>query len=246
MWAIAPSPTVIVLLVLSFMGAVVSAVAGFGGGMLFLPFLTALVGPERAVPIITVTLLFATPSRAFINRRHLRWRIIGWFALGCSFGAVLGALVFLSLPVFWLLKAIGAFLILAVIARRVPGAKLQITDARAFIVIGAAGGFVGGVVGGMGPMVSPFFLAAGLTGPAFVGTIAASGVWMHIVKLVVYGRGGAFDAGALGLGVALGLAMVVGTLIGSTVLRRLDTAGFKRIVEILLTMIGVWFLVGAG
>ena len=150
------------------------------------------------------------------------------------------------LPVFWLLKAIGAFLILAVISRRIPGAKLHIKDPRAFIAVGAGGGFIGGVVGGMGPMVSPFFLAAGLTGPTFVGTMAASGVWMHLVKMVVYGRGGAFDAGTLGLGIAFGLTMIVGTIAGTKVLHRIDTAGFKRIVEILLVGIGVWFLVGAG
>ncbi len=246
MEGIALWPTVVGLVGLSFLGAIVSAIAGFGGGMLFLPFLTAAVGPQRAVPILTVMMLLGTPSRAFVNRAHVRWRIVGWYALGSTLGAALGAAVFLSLPVFWLLKAIGGFLILAVVSRRMPGGKLRILDERVFVAVGAGGGFVGGVVGGMGPIVSPFFLAAGLTGRAFVGTVAACAVWMHVVKVVVYRHGGAVDAGTLTLGAALGVAMVLGTLAGTKVLRRLDAARFTLVVELLLVLIGLRFLLRAG
>lgn len=239
-------PTVVGLGALSFLAAIISAITGFGGGMMFLPFLTAAVGPSRAVPILTVMLLIATVSRAFVNRGHLKWRIVGWYALGTSFGAALGAFVFLSLPVFWLLKAIGAFLIAAVISRHVPGGTLHIADERVFAAVGVGGGFVGGVVGGMGPMVSPFFLAADLTGPAFVGTVAGCAVWMHLVKMVVYRKGGAVDAGTLTLGLVLGLGMLLGTLAGTKVLRRMDAARFTLIVELLLVFIGFWFLVRSG
>ena len=39
--------------------------------------------------------------------------------------------------------------------------------------------------------------------------------------------------------------MVLGTIAGTMVLRRLDAARFTLIVELLMTLIGVWFLVGA-
>ncbi len=239
-------PTLAGLAGISFLGAVVSAITGFGGGMLFLPFLTAVVGPTRAVPILTVMMLLGTPSRAWLNRRELRWGIVRWYWLGASLGAGVGASVFLSLPVGLLTKVIGVFLILAAFWRHVPGKDLSIESERSFVLVGAGGGFVGGIVGGMGPMVSPFFLAAGLTGPAFVGTVAACAVWMHIVKLVVYGRGGALEPEALAMGGVLGVAMVLGTLAGTRVLRRLDAKRFRVLVEALLALIGVCFLVRPG
>jgi len=238
LWPIAP-----LLIVLSFFAAMISAIAGFGGGMVFLPFLVAAFGPERAVPIMTVMMLLGTTSRAWVNRSALKWRIIRWFALGTIFGAALGAWVFLEMNPYWLLKAIGLFIILAVIVRRLPGKRLRIRDAKAFAPIGAAGGFIGGVVGGMGPMVSPFFLAAGLTGAAFVGTVGACAICMHIVKIFVYNKGGAVDASTLIIGSALGLSMVAGTLVGKKVLDRLDAKKFTLIVEVLLVVIGIWFLV---
>lgn len=236
-------PTLGVLVALSFLAAGLSAVAGFGGGMLFLPLLTATVGPEHAVPVLTIMLLMATPSRTYMNRHHLRWRKIGWFALGSTLGAVVGAEVFLSLPVFWLRKAIGGFLILSVVAAHLPGRRLTIKGERVFAAVGVGGGFVGGVVGGVGPMVSPFFLAAGLTGPAFVGTLAACAIWMHIVKLFVYERGGALGLATLSLGAVLGLAMVLGTYAGTKLLRRLDARKFTILVEALLVLLGAWLLV---
>lgn len=236
-------PIEIILITISFFGAILSAIAGFGGGMLLLPFLAAAVGPDRAVPIVTLLLLMGTPFRAYVNRQDLHWPIIRWYAAGTTLGAIIGALVFLSLSVYWLLKIIGAFLILAMAFRHLPGKKISINNHKVFLPLGVGGGFVGAVVGGMGPFMSPFFLAAGLTRAAFVGTVAACAVWMHIVKLIVYGDGGALDWEIVQIGVMLGLSMMLGTVVGTKVLRRLNAARFTQIVEILLILIGIWFLV---
>src|SRR3954471_7021919 len=60
--------------------AVVSAVAGFGGGVLLLPVFTALFGLRVAVPMLTLTQLSSNASRVWFNRRELQWPLIGWFA----------------------------------------------------------------------------------------------------------------------------------------------------------------------
>ena len=88
------------------------------------------------MPVLTVMLLLSTPSRAVINRADLQWGIIFWYALGATIGASLGAVVFLSLPACWLLKAIGVFLLLAAFSRYIPGGKFTITDHRMFAVVG--------------------------------------------------------------------------------------------------------------
>src|SRR5690349_9496410 len=53
--------------------AVVSAVAGFGGGVLLLPVFTALFGLRVAVPMLTLTQLSSNASRVWFNRRELQW-----------------------------------------------------------------------------------------------------------------------------------------------------------------------------
>lgn len=74
--------TLLVSSVAAFALALLSAVAGFGGGVLLLPVFTALFGLRFAVPMLTLTQLSSNGSRVWLNRRELRWPLVGWFALG--------------------------------------------------------------------------------------------------------------------------------------------------------------------
>ena len=60
-----------------------SAVAGFGGGVL-LPVFTALFGLRMAVPMLTLTQVWGNGSRVWLNRRDVNWRLVRWFALGAD------------------------------------------------------------------------------------------------------------------------------------------------------------------
>lgn len=48
---------ILILLVGSFLAALVSGAAGFGGSLLLLPVATACVGAEMAVPVLTIAQL---------------------------------------------------------------------------------------------------------------------------------------------------------------------------------------------
>ncbi|NES16982.1 MULTISPECIES: TSUP family transporter, partial [Micromonospora] len=67
-----------------------SAVAGFGGGVLLLPVFTALFGLRAAVPMLTLTQLSSNGARVWFNRKDLNWPLVGWFALGAVPCAVTG------------------------------------------------------------------------------------------------------------------------------------------------------------
>src|SRR5438552_3646390 len=98
----------------AFLASVLSGVAGFGGAMIFLPFLVAVYGMRPAVPILTVSVLFGNISRVYFNRRELDLRLVGLFSLGSVPFAVLGSVAYVSLPAIWIKKAIGIFLVASV------------------------------------------------------------------------------------------------------------------------------------
>ena len=64
------------------------------------------------------------------------------------------------------------------------------TPLRAFVLIGAGASFLSALLGSVGPLMAPFFLAYGLVKGAYIGTEALSTVVMHVTKLVAY-RGAA-------------------------------------------------------
>ncbi|MGI8721484.1 MAG: TSUP family transporter, partial [Geodermatophilaceae bacterium] len=123
--------------------------------------------------MLTVTQLSSNGSRAWLNRAELdRW-LIGWFAIGAVPSAILGGVLSTHAPLAGLQRLLGAFLVLTVIWRRVNLHPRPPTD-RAFAGIGAASGLGSALLGSVGPLTAPFFLAAGLTRAAYIGTEAAS------------------------------------------------------------------------
>jgi uncharacterized membrane protein YfcA len=223
--------------------AVLSAVAGFGGGVLLLPVFTVLFGLRAAVPMLTVTQLSSNASRVWLNRGELRWRMVRAFALGAVPGAVLGGVVLASAPLAVLKRVLGVFLIGVVVWRRVGRPPRPPSDA-VFTGVGAASGVGSALLGSVGPLTAPFFLAAGLTRAAYVGTEAASALTMHLTKIATYGAGDLLTRTVLLYGIALTPATLAGAWTGKRIVDRIDDRTFVRLVELGLLAAGILFLLG--
>lgn len=223
--------------------ALVSAIAGFGGGVLLLPVFTALFGLRVAVPMLTVTQLSSNASRAWLNRRELRWRLVGWFALGTVPLAVAGGLLLAHAPLEPLKRLLGVFLIGVVVWRRYNAHQKKPADPT-FAAVGAASGLGSALLGSVGPLTAPFFLAYGLTRAAYIGTEAASALTMHLAKLAAYGVGDLLTAKVLIYGAALTPATLAGAWTGRRLLTRVSDRLFVRLVEAGLLVSGLLFLLG--
>src|SRR3954454_14701965 len=102
----------------SFGTALLSAVAGFGGGVLLLPVFVAILGTRDAVAVLTVAQLASNGSRVWFNRCEVERRLVGIFAIGAVPAAAAGALLFSTAPLPALTRLIGAFLLIMVVWRR--------------------------------------------------------------------------------------------------------------------------------
>jgi uncharacterized membrane protein YfcA len=234
---------VVALLVAATFGtAVLSAVAGFGGAVLLLPVFVAALGPREAVAVLTVTQLASNGSRVWFNRSQVDRHLVGLFALGTVPAAVVGALLLSSSPVSVLTKVMGVFLLAMVVWRRVRPSAVRVGD-RAFVAVGAASGFGSALVGSVGPMVAPFFLARGLVRGAYIGTEAASAVVMHLTKVVVFGAVAVLTWHAALVGLALAPAAAAGAWVGKVLLDRIPVTVFVVLVEVGLIAAGLLLIV---
>jgi len=223
--------------------AMLSAVAGFGGGVLLLPVFTALFGLRAAVPMLTVTQLSSNGSRVWLNRGELRWSLIGWFALGAVPGAIAGGLLLTHAPLTPLKRLLGVFLIAVVLWRRCRPRPRRPRD-PALAAVGAASGLGSALLGSVGPLTAPFFLAVGLTRAAYVGTEAASALTMHLTKIAVYGTGDLLTRVVLVYGAALTPATLLGAWAGRRIVARISDRVFVLLVEAGLIVAGGLFLIG--
>ena len=223
----------------------VSAVAGFGGGVLLLPIFVALFGLRVAVPVLTITALASNGGRVWFNRRDVKLSLVGWFALGAVPAALVGGLAFAKAPIEPLKRLLGVFLLASVAWRRLGKAPRPPSD-RSFVAVGGASGFGSALLGTVGPLTAPFFLAYGLTKGSYIGTEAASALVMHSAKLVAYGLGDILDTQILALGLVLTPATVLGSWVGKRTVDRVSVRTFTALVEFGLVVAGLLFLLGGG
>ena len=130
-----------------------------------------------------------------------------------------------------------------------PTAKLNLDAARPPQAV-VAGFLITGlnVAGGVsGPVLDIFFVRTALTRHAIVATKAATQVFAHLAKIVVYGAP-LFAAGGKGMppwwafALAIPLSMA-GTVAGGRILDRLNDVDFKRWTRWIVTGVGVTYLV---
>jgi uncharacterized protein len=236
-------PVLLAASAVAYLLAVLSAVAGFGGGVLLLPVFTSLFGLRVAVPVLTLTQISSNGSRVAFNRHDLDRTIIGRFCLGAIPLAVVGALLLATAPLASLQRLLGIFL-LAVVGWRHLRRDPQPPSDRAFVIVGAASGLGSALLGSVGPLTAPFFLARGLRRSAYIGTEAACALALHLTKTAAYGATDLIDARVLALGLALTPATLAGAWTGRKITGRISDRAFVALIEIGLVAAGLLFVLG--
>lgn len=219
-----------------------AAIAGFGGSVIMLPVLVWTTGITDAIPILTIAQLIGNLSRVIFFRHELNWSVIRRFSLGAVPAAVLGGVIFATVPASALVRVLGIFLVIMVAYRHTRlGRNIQLS-LRGFAPLGAAAGLISAVIGTAGPLVAPFFLAYGLLKGAYIGTEAMTAVVMHVTKIVVYGSYALIGIQTLLIGLSIGAIMIFGTFLGRKALYKVPEHVFPYIIEATLLVSGVIFL----
>jgi uncharacterized membrane protein YfcA len=139
---------------------------------------------------------------------------------------------------------LGVFLIGVVVWRRLPRARRRPPAEKIFAAVGAASGLGSALLGSVGPLTAPFFLAAGLTRAAYIGTEAAAALALHLTKIATYGAGDLLTDRVLLYGLVLTPATLAGTWTGRKIVGRISDRVFVVLVEAGLLVAGVLFLAG--
>ena len=229
------------LIGVALLASTLAAVTGFGGAAVLLPVLVFAYGVREAIPILTVAQLVGNGSRVWLNRRAIVFPVVWWFALGGVPAALLGGFLFAKAPLSALTRALGTFLILLVLWRHV-NRKPPRMPLRGFAVLGACSSFLSALLGSVGPLMAPFFLAYGLVKAAYIGTEALTTVIMHVTKLIAYRQAAVLSTHALLAGLSLAPAMIAGSYLGKRIVDWLPERVFIAVIELTLLAAGVLFI----
>ena len=233
----------LILATAALFASTLAAVTGFGGAAVLLPVLVAVFGIRDAIPILTVAQLIGNGGRVWFNRRELNWAVVRWFALGGVPMALLGGYLFAEAPLAALTRLLGVFLLLIVAWRHIRPKQPKPFPVPLFAGIGAGASFLSALLGSVGPIMAPFFLAFGLLKGAYIGTEALSTVVMHMAKLIAYRQAAVLTWSGVVIGLGLGPIMLLGSFLGKRIVDRLPEKVFVAIIEVVLIVAGAMFLI---
>lgn len=220
----------------------VSGIVGFGSSIMLMPVLVIVFGPLHAVPIMAIAAILANISRVLIWWREVDWRACGAYSLTAAPAAALGARTLLVLPPALIEGALGVFFLLMIPARRWLAARGFRLRPAHLLVIGAAIGFLTGIVVTTGPITAPIFAAAGLVKGAFIATEAAGSLAVYLSKTAVFRHFGALPAPVILQGLFAGASLMTGAWIAKRFVLRLHPDRFRLLMDALMLVSGLTML----
>lgn len=226
-----------IVVVASGLTSMLTGAFGLGGGIALLALMAQGLPVAALIPVHGVAQLGSNLGRAIVQRGHIAWETIGWFALGSLVGAAIGALTVVALPESWLKTGLALFVLWAALGRK-PTLSARGT-AGLLLAGGATSSFASMFFGATGPIASAVLATRGLVKQRLVATHAAAMVLQHGFKIGAFGVVGFSYLEWLPLLAAIVAAGFAGTLVGSRLLDDMPDRWFEIGFKVVLTLLAL-------
>ncbi len=206
--------TIALMVLIAYATAVFHSVGGFAGGLLLTICLAPIIGVKESVPVSAVAMIVSNVARVWVFRKAVNWRAFAAVFSTALPGIVIGAIVYVKLPVHFVAAILGVFLIATVPLRRYfsrRGFKVGLSGLRA---VGLPYGLIAGTTMGAGMMLAPFLLGVGLFGEQLIAVVAALGLGLNVTKTVVFGLSPLLTQSLALSGLLIGLCTIPGAYTG--------------------------------
>ncbi|HEX7069048.1 MAG TPA: TSUP family transporter [Candidatus Limnocylindria bacterium] len=235
-----PPLDALALFLLAVLAGGVAGVAGFGIGSILTPALAVSIGTQLAVAVVAVPHVAATATRLWMLRSDIDRGVLLTFGVASAAGGLLGAIGHAFFSSGLLSLALGGLLMLAGLLELTGlGRRVRLGGGSA-MAAGVLSGAFGGLVGNQGGIRSAALLRFPLSPAALVATATATALLVDAARVPVYLLSSGEDLVAAWPTVLLLTAgVLVGTFIGTPILRGVPERWFRRSLAVLLVLLGV-------
>jgi uncharacterized protein len=222
----------------------VASVVGFAIGSLLTPVLSLRVETKVAVAAVSIPHLVGTAVRFWRLRGHVDRQVLWSFGIASAIGGLTGALLHSWASSPWLSRIFGSLLIFVAVSE-FTGLSGRMRFSGPFAMIaGALSGLLGGLVGNQGGIRSAALMDARMSKETFVATATAIGLIVDAARMPVYlvvERSALLQIWPLLLLATAGV--ITGTLLGTRLLAKIPESAFRRIVAVILAVLGAYMLI---
>ena len=102
---------------------------------------------------------------------------------------------------------------------------------------------LGTIVGGLGPILSPFYLNMGISKESLIATKTANSFFMGLAQIGSYAWFGLMSSEVIYPALSLGLGISAGSYIGKLLLKRLSDQSFRKWAIAFMMISGILMLI---
>lgn len=223
---------------------IISVISGGGGAILLIPVTSWMLGAAAAPPVINLATFISNGSRIYLFWHHIDWSLTKYYVPSAILGAWLAAPIFSRLNANWIQLLVGVFLVSTIFQYKFGKVSKTFNMPKiGFIPLGFIIAFMSTLIGGLGPILNPFYMNAGLEKESLIATKTANSFFMGVVQISSYAFFGLLTAKIWLYGLVLGLGAVIGNIIGKRFLAGMSVSQFRIMLLILMVVSGLIMIV---
>jgi hypothetical protein len=235
----------VLVIIVALTAGAIAAVTGFGIGSLLTPLLALQVDTRLAVAAVSIPHVVGTALRFWLLQGGIDRRVLWNFGLTSAAGGLAGALLHGWASNRWLTIVFGVLLLFAAASELTGLARRMRFRGPVAWIAGALSGLLGGLVGNQGGIRSAALLGFDLSKEKFVATATAVALFVDGARMPVYLVTQYKEIAALWPWVAMAtIGVTIGTILGSRVLVWIPEFWFRRVLALILAILGGAMLIG--
>ena len=233
----------IFLFIIAFFGSVITATIGFGSALVVLSFSTLFWEYKTLVGIVTVYFFANNIFKLFFYGKRIHWKTAGLVLLGSLPLVVLGAFLLVQIPTETLKRILGGIVLFYVINYQFTPLKKYRPQNFHIPLIGAVYGFFSGMIGVADPIKAALLNQVGLVKEEFIATMTIIAFIQNFFKISIYSHFQLVSSRDWLVILGLIIVSLAGVYVGSRIIKKIPVALFKKIVLIMLAIIGIKLLI---
>lgn len=236
----------LLVLTATFVALFVSSIAGYGGSLVLVPALAAILGPKEGIALAALLLAWNNVFKVVAYRQTLALRQAWPLLMVTAAGVWVGAQLLINLSsdlIMWTIVVVTAA---SLVTELVVGDRALRVRRHAAVPAMAASSVLSGISGSSGPLKGVAIRSLGLPRLEHVGAAASVSLVADGLKVELFASAGILrDIHVATLLVALPM-MPVGAWLGRAINRRITEDAFRWVFWTIvggytLRMVGVWF-----
>ena len=233
----------LLLTLLSFFTAMMTSIAGAGGGTVLLAAMLQFMNPSEAIPVHGVIQFTSNIARTWLLRKFVKWSIILKFSLMIPLGVYIGLEIFQSINAEDIKKLIGSFIIIALILQNIKFIKNLIISSNWYYIVGLFTGILNILVGVIAPLLAVIIKQSINEKKSIVGTLGYFGLVGNLTKIIGFSLIGFSFLEYLDTFLLMIPATLLGSRIGQYLLDKISNKLFFNIFQIILIFLALRLLI---